>query len=41
MAGQENQGYLWDLDSGLDLQQPIVCTGFRTLSLAFVQILGR
>ncbi len=25
MAGRENQGYLWDLASGLDLQLPIVC----------------
>ncbi len=45
MAGRENRGNLWDLTSGLDLQLPIVCTGFRvrTLSLASasVQILGR
>jgi hypothetical protein len=43
MAGRENQGNLWDLASGqgLDLQPPIVCAGFRTLSLASVQNLGR
>ncbi len=41
MAGRDNQGDLWDLTSGLDLQPPIVCAGFWTLSLAFVQILGR
>ena len=40
MAGRENQGDLWDLASGLDLQPPIVCAGFRTLSLASVQIWG-
>ena len=42
MAGRENQGYLWVLSSGLDLQLPIqvVCAGFRTLSLASVQSLG-
>ncbi len=32
MAGRENQGELWDLAAGLDLQPPIVCAGFRTLS---------
>ena len=41
MAGLENQGDLWDLASGLDPQPPIVCAGFRTLSLASVQNLGR
>ncbi len=41
MAGRENQGYLWDLASGLDLQLPIVGAGFRTLPLASVQNLGR
>jgi hypothetical protein len=41
MAGRENQGDLWDLASGLDLQLSIVCAGFRTLSLASVQNLGR
>ena len=41
MAGRENQGDLWDLTSGLDLQPPIMCSGFRTLSLASVQNLGR
>ncbi len=41
MAGQENQGYLWDLTLGLDLQPPIECAGFMTLSLASVQNLGR
>ncbi len=40
MAGQENQGDLWDLASGLDLQQTIVCASFRILSLASVQNLG-
>ncbi len=41
MAGGENQGDLWDLTSGLDLQPPIVWAGFRTLSFASVQNLGR
>ncbi len=41
MAGRENQGDLWDLASGLDLQPPFECAGFRTLSLASVQNLGR
>ncbi len=41
MAGQENQGDLWDPASGFDLQPPIVCACFRTLSLASVQDLGR
>ena len=40
MAGRGNQGDLWVLSSGLDLQLPIVCAGFRTLSLASVQSLG-
>ena len=40
MAGLENQGDLLELASGLDLQPPIVCAGFRTLSLASVQNLG-
>ena len=40
MAGRENQGDLWVLSSGLHLQLPIVCAGFRTLSLASVQSLG-
>ena len=40
LAGRENHGDLWDLASGLDLQLPIVCAGFRTLSLASVQNLG-
>ena len=40
MAGRENQGDLWDVASGLDLQLPIVCAGFRTLSLTTVQTLG-
>ena len=39
MAGRENQGDLWVLSPGLGLQLPIVCTGFRTLSLASVQSL--
>ena len=37
MAGRENQGDHWVLTSGLDLHLPIVCAGFRTLSLASVQ----
>ena len=41
MAGQEKQGDLWGLSMGLDLLQPTVCAGFRTLSLASVQNLGR
>ncbi len=41
MAGPENQGDIWDLTYRLDLQLPIVCAGFRTLSLASVQNLGR
>ncbi len=43
MAGRENQGDLWDpnLTLGLDLQLPIVCSGFRILALASVQNLGR
>ena len=41
MAGRENQGDFWVLSSGLDLQLPMVCAGFRTLSLASVQCLGR
>ncbi len=41
MAGRENQGDLWDLASGLDVQLPIVCARVRTLSLASVQNLGR
>ena len=40
MAGRENQGNLWALSLGLDLQPSIVCAGFRTLSLASVQSLG-
>ena len=40
MSGRENQGDLWVLSAGLDLQLPIVCAGFRTLSLASVQSLG-
>ena len=40
MAGRENQGDLWVLSSGLDLQLPILCTGFRTLFFASVQSLG-
>ena len=40
MAGRENQGNLWDLTSGLDLQLPLVCASFRTLSLASVRNLG-
>ncbi len=37
MAGRENQGDLWDLTSGHDLQPPIECADSRTLSLASVQ----
>jgi hypothetical protein len=33
MAGRENQGELWVLTLGLDLLSPILCAGFRTLSL--------
>ncbi len=40
MAARENQGDLWDLTWRLVLQLPIECAGFRTLSLASVQILG-
>ena len=40
MAVRENQGDLWVMSSGLDLQLPSVCAGFRTLSLASVQSLG-
>ena len=40
MAGRENQGDLWDVATGHDLQPPIVCAGFRTLSLASVQNFG-
>ena len=41
MAGRENQGDLWVLSSGLDLQLlSIVYAGFRTLFLASVQSLG-
>ncbi len=40
MAGRENQGDLWDLTLGLDLQQTIVCAGFRTLSSPLCKILG-
>ena len=40
MAGRENQGDLWDLTSGLDLQLPIVCAGFRTLSLSLCAKFG-
>jgi hypothetical protein len=39
MAGQEIKGDLWDQSLGLDLL-PIVCAGFRTLSLASVLNLG-
>ncbi len=41
MAGQENKGDLWGGSLGLDLLLPTVCAGFRTLSLASVQSLGR
>ena len=40
MAGQENEGDLWEQSLGLDLLPPTVCAGFRTLSLASVQNLG-
>ncbi len=40
MAGQENQGDLWGGSLGLDLLQPTVCYGLRTLSLSSVQNLG-
>ncbi len=41
MGGRENQGDLWGLALGLDLQLPIVCAGFRTVSLTSAQKLGR
>ncbi len=43
MAGQEIEGDLWDQSLGLDLLRTIVCaaSGFRTLSVASVQNLGR
>ncbi len=41
MAGRENQGNLWELTLGLDLQLPIVCASLRTLLLASVHNLGR
>ncbi len=40
MAGREIEGDLWDQSLGLDLLPTIVCTGFRTLSLASVQKMG-
>ena len=43
MAGLKIQGDLWVLssgESGVVLQLPIMCAGFRTLSLASVQSLG-
>jgi hypothetical protein len=40
MAGREHQGNHWVLTWELDLQLPIVCAGFRSLSLASVQNLG-
>jgi hypothetical protein len=40
MAGQEIDGEVWDQSLGLDLLPPIVCAGFRTLSLASLQNLG-
>jgi hypothetical protein len=40
MAGQEIEGDIWDQSLGLDLLPTIVCAGFKTLSLAFVQNLG-
>ena len=40
MPGRDNRGDLWVLSSGLDLQLPIVCTGFQILSLASVQNFG-
>jgi hypothetical protein len=40
MAGQEIEGDLWDQSLGLDLLPPIVCAGFRTLSVASVKNLG-
>ena len=41
MAGLANQGYLLYLSLGLDLLLQTVCAGFKTLSLASVQNLGR
>ena len=40
MAGQENEGDLWDQSLGLDLLSLTVCVRFRTLSLTSVQNLG-
>ncbi len=40
-AGLKKLGDFWVLTSGLDLQPPTVCAGFRTLSLVSVQNLGR
>ena len=37
MAGRENQGNLWVMSLGIDLQPPVVCAGFRTLSRASLQ----
>jgi hypothetical protein len=41
MAGREKQGDPWVLALRLNLQPPIACAGFMTLSLASVQNLGR
>jgi hypothetical protein len=40
MVGQDIEGDLWDQSLGLDLLPPIVCAGFRTLSLDSVPNLG-
>ena len=40
MAGLENQGDLWDLTVGLDLQLPIVCADFRTLPSPLCKLWG-
>ncbi len=40
MAGQEIEGDLWDQSLGLDLLPTLVCTRFKSLSLASVQNLG-
>ena len=33
MAGQENEGELWDPSLELDVLPPTVCAGFKTHSL--------
>ncbi len=40
MAGRENQGDLWDLTLGLDLQLPFVCAGLRHCPSPLCKIWG-